>query len=138
MALQSQVVWEPLGQTKVSGDQWSVNQYLGTVKYRFSQNIDIVLFYGKYTNIDIDAQYQEIYTDILVLSVFFFQHHYETIQKHFSSLYSDFKNTFLLCLSFKKDHTMLVYCCYWLIRYGMRCLLVVVNYYHNIQKCHFL
>ena len=34
----------------------------------YPPNIDIVLFYGKYTNIDV--QYQEIYTDILVLSVF--------------------------------------------------------------------
>lgn len=35
----------------------------------YPPNIDIVLFSRKYTDIDIDAQYQEIYTDILVLSV---------------------------------------------------------------------
>ena len=37
----------------------------------YPPNIDIVLFYRKYTDIDIDDQYQEIYTDKVVLSVFF-------------------------------------------------------------------
>ena len=35
----------------------------------YPPNIDIVLSYRKYT--DIDDQYQEIYTDEMVLSVFF-------------------------------------------------------------------
>ena len=50
----------------------------------YPPNIDIVLFYWKYTDIDIDAQYQEIYTDILILLVFF------------SIIMKTFKNIFLL------------------------------------------
>ena len=91
----------------------------------YSPNIDIVLFYGKYTNIDIYAQYQEIYTDILVLSVFF------------SIIMKPFKNIFLLFIHILKtffcfvyllkrttpNHTMLVFCCYCFIleRQGKAC-----------------
>ena len=126
--------------------QCSVNQYLGTVRYCkvsiYHPNIDIVLFYGKYTNIDIDAQYQEIYTDILVLSVFF-----SIIMKTFKHIFLLFiqmlKDAFFLCLSLKKDNTMLiifivVFDLYWKGMAWHACLLVVVDYYHNIQKCHFL
>ena len=48
----------------------------------YPPNIDIVLFYWKYS--DIGAQYQEVYTDILILSVFF------------SIIMKTFKNMFVL------------------------------------------
>ena len=37
----------------------------------YPTNIDNVSFYGKFIDIDIDAQYQEIYTDILIFPVFY-------------------------------------------------------------------
>ena len=44
--------------------QCSVNQYLGTVKYHFILQISILYFFigNPDTDIDIDVQYQEIYT----------------------------------------------------------------------------
>ena len=60
----------------------SVLAHCGKVSF-YPPNINIVLFYGKYTDIDIDAQYQEIYTDTFTI----YQYHYKNIQKHFSSIY---------------------------------------------------
>ena len=37
----------------------------------YPPNIDTVLFYGQYTNIDTDPQYPKICIEILVLPVFF-------------------------------------------------------------------
>ena len=68
----------------------------------YPPNINIVLFYRKYTNIDTDVQYQEIYTDIQVLSVFF-SIIMKTLKNIFS-LHSNAKKCCLLCLSSKKDH----------------------------------
>ena len=108
----------------------------------YPPSIDIVLFYGKYTDIDIDVQYQEIYTDILVLSVFF-SIIMKTFKNNFFLFVQMLTDTFLLFLSFKKDHTMLVCCCYWFIleRHGMPCLLVfldiIITYktYKNAISC---
>ena len=111
------------------------------VKYRFILQISILYFFmgDTYTNIDIDAQYQEIYTDILVLSVFF------------SIIMKPFKNIFFLFIQILKT----LFCFVYLLKRTTPCLFIVVidlywkgmachaclhvvNYYHSIQKCHFL
>ena len=97
----------------------------------YPPNINIVLFYGKYT--DIDVQYQEIYTDILVLSVFF-SIIMKTFKNNFFLFVQMLTDTFLLFLSFKKDHTMLVCCCYALYWKSMAChaclllLIIIITY----------
>ena len=84
--------------------QCSVNQYLGIVKYRFILQIRI------HTGNMLDAHYQDIYTDILVFSVFF-----STLNESIKKILfiQMIKKCFLLCLSFTTGH-------------NMPCLLVVV------------
>ena len=83
------------------------------------------------------------YTDTFSI----FQYHYENIQKHFSSLYENVKKSFLLCLSFKKDHSiphhvwlflLLLYIWTW---HGHACLLLlicglqIITTYKNAISC---
>ena len=82
-----------------------------TVKYFFILQ-NIVLFYKKST--DIDVFYQEIYTGILVLSVFFIM---KTFKNIFLLFIQIIKNAFFLCLSFKKHHIKLC-CCYLFLYIG--------------------
>ena len=84
----------------------------------YSPNIDIVLFYGKYTNIDIYAQYQEIYTDILVLSVFF-----SIIMKTFKCL------KMLFCFVYPLKRTMPHHACLLLL------LLYIGKAWHGMLTC---
>ena len=105
-------------------------------------NIGILYFFsGKYTNIDIDAQYQEIYIDILVLSVFC-----SIIMKTFKNIFLLFiqmlKNDFLLCLSFKKDQTspclfVVVIDLYWkgMVCHAWLLLLIIIITYKNSISC---
>ena len=87
----------------------------------YSPNIGIVLFYGKYTNIDIDAQYQEIYADIPVLSVFF------------SIIMKSFKNIFLPFIQILKMIFRFVY----LLKRTTPCLfIVVIDLYWKGMACH--
>ena len=96
-----------------------------TVKYFFILQ-NIVLFYKKST--DIDVFYQEIYTGILVLSVFFIM---KTFKNIFLLFIQIIKNAFFLCLSFKKDHSTPHHAWLFLLLLDIwmawPCLLVVVD-----------
>ena len=83
--------------------------------------MDIILFYRKYTDIDIAAQYQEIYTDILVLSVFF------------SIIMKPFKNIFLLFVQILKTLFCLVYL---LKRTTPFLFIFVIDLYWKGMACH--
>ena len=96
----------------------------------YPPNINIVLFYWKYTDIDIDAQYQEIYTDILVLSVFF------------SIIMKPFKNTFFALFIFQKGphHAcLLLLLIYigkvWHAMLACLLLLIIIITYKNAISC---
>jgi hypothetical protein len=84
--------------------QWSVNQYLGTVKYRFILQISILYFFTGNIRISISMPSMKKY----ILIYWYFQYFSVSLWKHsktsfFSLLKCEKKN--LLCLSFKKDHS---------------------------------
>ena len=124
----------------ITPSQWSVNQYLGTVKYRFILQISILYFFTG--NIRISISMPSIKKYILIY--WFFHYFSVSLWKHsktFFSLYWNVKKIFLLCLSFKKAHkhttscfdvfviawylngmAMLACCCWFVVYRSSQCI----------------
>ena len=114
----------------ISFYQWSVNQYLGTVKYRFILQISILYFFTG--NIRISISMPSIKKYILIY--WYFQYFSVSLWKHsktFFSLYWNVKKVFCFVYPLKRTtahHTMLGCFCYCLIFqwHGHACLLLLI------------